>query len=202
MDTAPVRTNPALRRGLARIAAGKLAALAAALLLPILPVVAADDEVPATPTDKSKVFEQVDSMLTDLREIMGFGPRRPVKFTTMSKARFRALYHKRMKAEQDPREIRGEVLFLQLFGLVPDDFDYEKTVLDLLSEQAWALYDFKRKTLYLSDWAPPDAREFALLHELVHAIDDQNFNLMRYVEGACSPPMRNQGLKLASRWKS
>lgn len=167
-----------------RVAARKLAALAAALLLPMLPVVAAEDEAPATPTDKSQVFEQVDSMLEDLREIMGFGPRRPVKFTTMSKARFRALYHKRMKAEQDPREIRGEVLFLKLFGFVPDDFDYEKTVLDLLSEQAWALYDFKRKTLYLSDWAPPDAREFALLHELVHAVDDQNFNLMRYVEGA------------------
>ena len=184
MDAAPNRTTPDWRLKACRLTAGKLAALAAACLLPVLPAVATGEEAAATSSEGSQVFEQVDSMLEDLREIMGFGPLRPVKFTTMSKAQFRALYHKRMKEEQDPREIRGEVLFLKLFGLVPDDFDYEKTVLDLLSEQAWALYDFKRKTLYLSDWAPPDAREFALLHELVHAIDDQNFNLMKYVEGA------------------
>ena len=184
MNTAPGLTPSVCLRNQARTTAGKFAALAAAWLLPVLPVLAADEEARASLTDKPQVFQQVDSMLEDLREIMGFGPRRPVKFTTMSKARFRALYHKRMKEEQKPREIRGEVLFLKLFGLVPEDFDYEKTVLDLLSEQAWALYDFKRQTLYLSDWAPPDAQEFALLHELVHAVDDQNFNLMKYVEGA------------------
>ncbi len=182
MDDEPDRPAPIRRRNRTVAAAGQLASLAACLLL-VSPAVATDDDA-VTPTDKPQVFEQVDSMLEDLREIMGFGPRRPVKFTTMSKARFRALYHKRMREEQNPRQIRGEVLFLKLFGLVPADFDYEKTVLDLLSEQAWALYDFKRKTLYLSDWAPPDALEFALLHELVHAVDDQNFNLMKYVEGA------------------
>ena len=130
------------------------------------------------------VFEQVGSMLNDLKDIMGFGPRRPVRLTSISKAEFRRLYQRRMKEEQDAREIRNEVTFLRLFGLVPEDFDYEETVLDLLSEQAWALYDYKRRKMYLADWAPPDAREFALLHELVHAVDDQNFNLGAYVKGA------------------
>lgn len=130
------------------------------------------------------VFAQVDSMLEDLREIMNFGPRAPVKRTTITKAQFRRLYEKRMREEQKPREIESEVAFLKLFGLVPEDFDYQKTVLDLLSEQAWALYDYKRRTMFLSDWAPPEAREYALLHELVHAVDDQEFNLRKYVKGA------------------
>ena len=130
------------------------------------------------------VFAQVDSMLDDLKDIMGFGPRRPVRLTSITKAQFRRLYQKRMRAEQDRREIRNEVTFLRLFGLVPEDFDYEETVLDLLGEQAWALYDYKRRKMYLADWAPPDAREYALLHELVHAVDDQNFNLNSYVQSA------------------
>ena len=160
-----------------------IAVVAAGLFLSAL-LPAAKQEVDRKSSGAPEVFEQIGGMLEDLRSIMGFGPRVPVKFSTISKARFRALYRKRMREQQDPREVRGEVLFLKLFGLVPADFDYEKTVLDLLSEQAWALYDFKRRSLYLAEWAPPEAREFAVLHELVHAVDDQHFNLMRYVEGA------------------
>lgn len=163
---------------------GTIPAMAAAFLLSAGLLVAAEDGGETVATERAAVFQQVDSMIEDLREIMGFGPRRRVKFTTMSKARFRALFRKRMRDEHKPDEVRGEVAFLRLFGLVPEEFDYEQTVLNLLSEQAWALYDFKRRVLYLSEWAPPDALEFALLHELVHAIDDQNFNLMRYVQGA------------------
>lgn len=184
MKIASLPTVPAHRRSASGSTTRKRAALAAACFAAGLPVLAADREAGAQQQGESGVFEQVDSMLEDLREIMNFGPRRPVKFTTMSKAQFRALYQKRMREEQNRRQIRGEVLFLKLFGLVPNDFDYEKTVLNLLSEQAWALYDFKRQNLYLADWAPPDAQEFALLHELVHAVDDQNFNLLKYVEGA------------------
>lgn len=123
-------------------------------------------------------------MLEELKDIMGLGPKRPIEHKTISKASFRKLYATRMKQSQQPREIERELLFLRLFGLVPEDFDYEKTVLDLLSEQAWALYDFKQRELYLADWAPDEALEYALLHELVHAIDDHHFNLLKYVEGA------------------
>ncbi len=131
-----------------------------------------------------RAFGQIGSMLDDLREIMGFGPKGPVRYSAISKSKFQALYRRRMRQQQSPRAIRGEILFLKMFGFVPEGFDYEKTVLDLMSEQAWALYDFKRKSLYLADWAPPDAQEFAVLHELVHAIDDQHFNLLRYIDGA------------------
>lgn len=160
----------------------KLLAVAAAGLLMAAHSWAADGDSGTEAGNAPQVFQRIDSMIEDLTEVMGFGPRRPVKFTTMSKAQFRALYQKRMKEEHKPREIRAEVLFLKLFGLVPGDFDYESTVLELLSEQAWALYDYKRRSLFLADWAPPDAQEYALVHELVHAIDDQHFNLMKYMQ--------------------
>ena len=159
-----------------------------ALLLAVASIVVAANPLPAEDVHSSashgSVFDQIDSMLEDLREIMNFGPRAPIKRRTISKEQFRRLYQKRMREGQKPGEIQNEVKFLKLFGLVPEDFNYEKTVLDLLSEQAWALYDYKRRTMFLSDWAPPEAREYAVLHELVHAVDDQQFNLRRFVKGA------------------
>ena len=164
-------------------AALKKLLLLAAVCLPLATAPLAAGEKRNNPSLHG-VFDEVDSMLEDLREIMGFGPRGPVKLETITKAQFRRLYQKRMKEEQKPREIDSEVAFLKLFGLVPEDFDYEGTVLDLLSEQAWALYDYKRRRLFLADWAPPEAREYALVHELVHAVDDQQFNLDKYVRSA------------------
>ncbi len=129
-------------------------------------------------------FDRIDTLSKELQEIMRMALPRPVRARSISKARFLSLFEERMREQQDPRELHGEEQFLRLFGLIPDDFDYHKTVLDLMSEQAWALYDFRQRTLYLADWAPVEAREFAIVHELVHAIDDQNFNLRKFFEGA------------------
>lgn len=143
---------------------------------------------PAAPSQHEEhphgVGDQVAHMLEELQGILGFGAQRRVEFESISKSAFRKLYQDRMRSETKPDELRREALFLKLFGFVPDDFDYEATVLDLMSEQAWALYDFKRRNLYLADWAPDEALEFAMVHELVHAIDDQNFNLRRYMKSA------------------
>ena len=62
-------------------------------------------------------------MLHELTDIMGFGPQQPIKHKTISKASFRKLYASRMKESQKPREMERELLFLRLFGLVPEDFD-------------------------------------------------------------------------------
>lgn len=159
-----------------RPSSGKRLLLALAASISLLPA-----QAPPEPED---VFGQIDAITAELREIMGFGPRRPVRAAMIDKPQFRRLFSKLMRTEYKPREIRNEVLFLRLFGLVPRDFNYEKTVLDLMSEQAWALYDYRARRLYIADWAPPEARTFALTHELVHAIDDQQFNLLKYIKRA------------------
>lgn len=174
-SAAPSRRSRATHR--LGLCATVVLALACAVSAP-----AAEDPPQAPPAESP--FAEVDSMLEALREIMGFGPRRPIRLGTLGKAQFQRLFREQMREEHTPRQIRNETLFLRLFGLVPEDFDYERTILDLMSEQAWALYDFKKRRLYLADWAPAEARSYALLHELVHAIDDQQFNLLRYVKRA------------------
>ena len=190
MQMNPFPSVPAKGRSINKILAIALVPLVLTLLLfiPVLPSQTHSHE----DSETTDIFDQVNSMLKDLREIMGFGPSLSIQHSLISQNEFRNLYRKQLQEEFNPKQIRAEVLFLKLFGLVTDDFDYETTLLDLMSEQVWALYHYKTHHLYIADWAPPDARSFALVHELTHAVDDQQFNLHKYIK---SP--RNSETQLA-----
>lgn len=67
------------------------------------------------------------------------------------------------------------------WGMIPPDFDLRKSLLDLLQEQAAAYYDPAGKFLVLADWLPPKVQEFAILHELVHVLQDREFSLEQFL---------------------
>jgi len=86
-----------------------------------------------------------------------------------------------IKRNVKPAEIRAEEVTLKKFGFVPPDFDLTKTTIDLLTEQAAAFYDFHRKKLFISDWAAQNMRQAAIVHELGHALADQNYSLEKFL---------------------
>ena len=79
-----------------------------------------------------------------------------------------------------PEELEREQAALEFLGLLPHGFDLRKIMLDLMTEQAAAFYDYDKKALFLTDWAQPGLRDTAVVHELAHALADQNFHLGRY----------------------
>jgi hypothetical protein len=87
-----------------------------------------------------------------------------------------------VKEVASPEEIRAEELALKKFGLVPPEFDLAGSTVDLLTEQAAAFYDYNKKKLFITDSTPSDTQEPVLVHELAHALADQNFNLARYIK--------------------
>ncbi len=104
----------------------------------------------------------------------------PAEIITRDKVK--EFLEKRMKDVASPEEVRVEELTLKKFGLVPPEFDLAKNTVDLLTEQAAAFYDFNRKKLFITDWTPSATREPALVHELGHALADQNVNLGRFIK--------------------
>ena len=134
----------------------------------------------------AELFSQVDAMLASLSEITGLEVRKPIPRELLTRDEIRGLIESRIAQESKPEEVRREELFLKLFGFVGDDFDLKGEVVDVLTEQAIALYDFKDRRLYLATWTPADMQEFALVHELAHALADQHFNLKRFVKRARS----------------
>ena len=70
------------------------------------------------------------------------------------------------------------------FGLAPSDFNLRKTTIDLVSEQAAAFYDPRKRRLSIIETSGQSGMEkrAALIHELAHAIADQHFHLERYIK--------------------
>ncbi len=130
------------------------------------------------------LFRQIESILAELAEISGLQPRKPVAYDLISRTGLRAFLEQRIRDEVKPEEIRAEELTLKKFGFVPADFDLKKTMVDLLTEQAAAFYDFRRKKLFVLESASESLQQMALVHELAHALADQHFNLEKFIDRA------------------
>jgi hypothetical protein len=132
-------------------------------------------------TAKLPTAEEINSVLRELSEITGFRIRRQLPFARISREEVNEYLKEQIRRSVKPDEIRAEETTLKKFGFAPPDFDLKQTTIDLLTEQAAAFYDFRRKKLFISDWATANMRDVALIHELAHAIADQNFPIQKFI---------------------
>ncbi|MBK9168342.1 MAG: hypothetical protein IPM24_12850 [Bryobacterales bacterium] len=146
-------------------------------LLAFLVLTAAAAQEPA-------VFREIGRATKELAEISGLETRKPVPYELIDRNRVEKFLRERMREVIKPEEIRAEEITLKKFGFVPREFNLEQSTIELLTEQAAAFYDFKKKKLFLTDWASSDMQESALVHELAHALADQHFDLDKFTKGA------------------
>jgi hypothetical protein len=129
-----------------------------------------------------QIFTEIDRSLEELTQITGLKIHKKIEYDFISRDKVNQFLRDRLKEVVKPAEIRAEELTLKKFGFVPQDFNLEKTTVDLLTEQAAAFYDYHKKKLFLTDWAPSAMQQAALVHELAHALADQHFHLERFIQ--------------------
>jgi hypothetical protein len=139
----------------------------ALLILAWRPLRAADADIPA--------------ILAELSEITGLRSTRAIRQESIDKEGLRRYLEARMKETVKPEELRAEETALKKFGFVPAEFDLKKTTIDLLTEQAAAFYDYRKKKLFVLSSSPSMMEQALLVHELAHALADQHFHLERYI---------------------
>src|SRR5262252_5548769 len=79
-----------------------------------------------------------------------------------------------------PAEFEASSKTLLKLGLIPKGFQLRDYVVKLLREQVAGFYDPKTKEFYLAAWLPISEQKRVMAHELVHALQDQHFNLRRF----------------------
>jgi hypothetical protein len=134
------------------------------------------------PEDRRQIFQAIDRSLQDLSAITGLKAKKHIHYDLITRDKVNEFLKDRVKDSIKPEELRAEEMTLKKLGFVPPDFNLEKSTVDLLTEQAAAFYDYHKKKLFLTDWAPSAMQESALIHELAHALADQNFHLERFIK--------------------
>jgi len=144
------------------------AALGAFFLSPSAPPAIAQTESPT-------------EILAELSKITGWKIKKPVPQDTMTRDALKAYFEKRMGEMVDADDLRIEELTLKRFGLVPRDFNLKESTLDLMTEQAAAFYDYKKDRMVMLDGQGSFMQGIALVHELAHALADQQVDLDKYI---------------------
>jgi hypothetical protein len=127
--------------------------------------------------------EQIQQIISEIEEITGMKARRPVPFEVIEREKWKDWVAEQIAEHVKPEEIRVEELALKKFGLLPAEFDLKQATIDLLGEQAAAVYDHRKKRMMLVQGGPIDGMgQIVLVHELAHAIADQNVDLKKFLE--------------------
>ena len=138
----------------------------------------APSEVPPNPQE---LLGQADSILQEMSAITGLPIKSPLKKRLFSRDQIRPLLVAKFRVDFTPREIHAEEAALKAFGLIPPEFDLEQFYLDLYTEQAAGYYDPAQKTMFIANWVKPDMQRMVMAHELTHALQDQNYDLERFM---------------------
>lgn len=128
-----------------------------------------------------KLFDEIEPMIAELSELTGLTPLKRVDRDFITRAKLKSFMEKRVAETITPAQLHAEELAMKLFGLVPADFDLKSTTISLVTEQAAAFYDYKKKRMFVLEGQEDEMQRIALFHELAHALADQHFNLGKYI---------------------
>ena len=151
------------------------AALAAALWL------SAQPQPAQTPPAAPSPFDGIDEAVSQLSKLTGLKPLKKVLYDTISRDQFKLFLEETIREQIKPEDLRMQELAMKKFGLVPHDFDLKSQTVDLLTEQAAAFYDYRKKKLFMMEGGDSATQPVLVLHELAHALADQHFDLGKFI---------------------
>src|SRR4029450_12370947 len=106
-------------------------------------------------------------------------PKMAIKRAVRSRQQIRTALLTLVQDELSPAEWEAERKAMVQWGLLTPDFRLKEFVLDLLTEQAGGYYDPKQQMVFIADWLPHLIQKPVMPHELVHALQDQHYNLQK-----------------------
>ncbi len=128
------------------------------------------------------LLETADAIAEQVANIRGLPLTQPIKKGIKRREELRAVLVTKLAEEVSDSQIEAEGKVYKRLGLIPQDMNYKKVLLDVLTEQIAGFYDQKTKELYVMQGIPMSFQKPAMAHELFHAIQDQHFDILSLQE--------------------
>jgi hypothetical protein len=139
---------------------------------------AADAAKTPNPSELLKTADQIVKQVSALRQLSVRGP---IKRGVLTREAILVKLREQIDRQYTGDEMKTAEALLKALGLLPADVDFEKIQMDLLMEQVAGFYDPYGKELYIPDWLPLAMQAPALAHEIAHALQDQHFDLKKFI---------------------
>lgn len=132
-----------------------------------------------TAQESPETFEDITDAVTEIR---GLESSQPIDVMPMTREELRVDLEQDLLEDYPPDEVYADERELIAFGLMDPDVDLGQLIVDLYSEQVAGFYDTETGELVVvrgateGDGFTP-SEEVTYAHEIVHALQDQNFDL-------------------------
>jgi hypothetical protein len=120
---------------------------------------------------------KVRETIPKIEKATGLAFTTPPRIEAQTRDSVRAFLERRFNDDMPASELSGLERSYKAFGLVPASMDLRAFMLELLTEQVAGYYDPAAKTLYVVEGGDEALTNITISHELVHALQDQHFNL-------------------------
>src|SRR5579864_492751 len=145
------------------------------------------NEVKMTDADTKKLFESVDRIFAFAAEDTEMPKRAVVKRRLVGKADVEKFASGRLAKEEFTQRFAVEELSMKKLGFLPREFNLREFLVKSTGQNVAGYYDEETKSISLLNWVPFDRQEPILAHELTHALQDQNYDLAKWMRAASKP---------------
>lgn len=121
--------------------------------------------------------DKVATFVPQIENALGVKFKTPPKLEVRTRDQVREFLLQRMEEPEVKRQIANQEATYKLLGLAPDTLHFADLMVKLLTEQIIGYYDPRTKVLYVVEGSAPDYVGITIMHELIHALQDQYANL-------------------------
>ena len=118
-----------------------------------------------------------EEALSRVEAVRGLRKKAPVSGLLVAPSDLSAHLTRALAFERPEQVLKGTEQMLVGLGLTDPQFDFHSTMIALLEENLAGLYEPRLKLMMVRQDLPEETKQITLLHELVHALQDQYFDL-------------------------
>ena len=108
--------------------------------------------------------------------------KRPVPCEVHTKEEVTAFVRDAVKTKIPAAKLRNEEVLYKALGIIPESFAYSQGIIDLYVSQIGGYYDPDKHYFVMAGWLPTMMQPTIAAHELTHALQDQYYNLSKFVD--------------------
>ena len=127
--------------------------------------------------EQLRIQRAVDDLRPVVAKLRGLPWKQPVEAAVMTREELRAYMLTEMEKEVTPAEWARDTRILHRLGLLKPDEDPKQLVLHMYQSAVAGFYSPDTKQLFVIEGLDVEGQQPTMVHELIHALEDQHFDL-------------------------